>query len=121
MIWFYLQDMGFSHCPCYWLLGRTNWASFLGRHQGPERFTGLAFSLGFGEWAFTLISKPYQLPPSLCIRMACARAVSFLESDATSICLLRAGLVKVNRCHMSCDNDDLSIFEPISSSSYGFF
>ena len=28
------------------VLGRTNWASFLGRCQGPGRFIGLAFSLG---------------------------------------------------------------------------
>ena len=94
MIWFDLQDMGFSHCPCCWLLGRTDWASFLGRRQGPGRFTGLAFSLGFGGWAIAPISKPYQLPPSLCVQWACARAVSFLESDATSMCLLRAGLVR---------------------------
>ena len=60
MIWFDLQDMGFSHCPCYWLLGRTNWASFLGRRQDLGRFTGLALSLSFGGWAFVPIFKPYQ-------------------------------------------------------------
>ena len=74
LIWFDLQDMGFSHCPCYWLLGRTNRASFLGWCQSPGRFTGLAFSLGFGGWVLGPISKPYQdlpsspfefLPPSL--------------------------------------------------------
>ena len=61
----------------------------------PRRFTGPAFSLGFGEWAFEPIFKPYQSPPpSLYIRQACARVVSFLESDATSTCLLKAGLVR---------------------------
>ena len=49
---------------------------------------------GLGEWACAPIFKPYQLPPSPCVRRACARAVSFLESDATSTCLLRAGLVR---------------------------
>ena len=94
MIWFHLQDMGFSHCPRYWLLRRTNWASFLCRCLGPGRFTGLAFSLGFGEWDITPILKPYHLPPSLCVQRAGTRAVSFLESDTTSTCLLRAGLVR---------------------------
>ena len=52
MIWFDLQDMGFSHCPCYWLLGRTNSASFLGRRQDPGRFTGLALSLASVDGPF---------------------------------------------------------------------
>ena len=38
--------------------------------------------------------KPYQLPPSPCVRRAWARAVTFLVSDAISTCLLGAGLVK---------------------------
>ena len=38
--------------------------------------------------------KPYQLPPSPCVRRAWARAVTFLVSDVTSTCLLGAGLVK---------------------------
>ena len=38
--------------------------------------------------------KPYQLPPSPCVRRAWARAVTFLISDATSTCLFGAGLVK---------------------------
>ena len=66
----------------------------LGRGSVIGRFTGLAFSLGFGEWAFTPIFKPYQLPPNLCVRRACTRAVSFLESDASSTCLLKASLVR---------------------------
>ena len=32
-----------------------------GPASGPGRFIGLAFSLGFGGWAFAPISKPYQL------------------------------------------------------------
>ena len=31
------------------------------RRQGPRRFTGFAFSLGFGKWAFAPIFKLYQL------------------------------------------------------------
>ena len=86
--------MGFSDRPCYWPLGRTNWASVLSRCQGLGRLTGLTFSLGLASGLARLFFKPYQFPPSLCVRRACARAVSFLKSDATSTCLLRAGLVR---------------------------
>ena len=86
--------MGFSDCPYCWPLGRTNRASILGRCQGLGRLTGLTFSLGLAIGPARLFFKPYQLPPSPCVRQACARAVSFLESGATSTCLLRAGLVR---------------------------
>ena len=76
------------------VLGANDLGFLLGPVPGPRVFTGLAFFLGFGEWAFVPIFKPYQLPPSPCVRRACARAVSFLESDASSTCLLRAGLVR---------------------------
>ena len=61
---------------------------------------GLGVSMGLPLlWAWRggpmrLFFKPYQLPSSVCVRWACARAVSFLESDASSTCLLRAGLVR---------------------------
>ena len=86
--------MGFSDRPCYWPLGRTNWASVLGQRQGLGRLTGLTFSLGLASGPARLFFKPYQLPPSPCVRRACAMAVSFLKSDATSTCLLRACLVR---------------------------
>ena len=75
-------------------LGRTNWAPVLGQCQGLRRFTGLTFSLGLASGPARLFFKPYQLPPSPWVRRACARVISFLESCATSTCLLRAGLVK---------------------------
>ena len=75
-------------------LGANELGFLLGLAPGPRVFTGLAFFLGFGKWAFAPIFKPYQLPPSPCVRQECARAVLFLESDATSTCLLRASLVK---------------------------
>ena len=93
-ILFDLQDMGFSDCPCCWPLGRTNRAPVLGRCQELRRFTRLTFSLGLASGPARLFFKPYQFPPSPCVRRACARAVSFLESGATSTCLLRAGLVR---------------------------
>ena len=45
-IWFGLQDMDFSDYPYYWPLGRTNWASVLGRCQGSGCFNELTFFLG---------------------------------------------------------------------------
>ena len=87
--------MDFPDRPCYWPLGRTNCVSILGRCQGFGRLTGLTFSLGLASGPAQLFFKAYQLPPpNPCVQRACARAISFLESDATSTCLLRAGLVR---------------------------
>ena len=61
---------------------------------GARAFHWAYLFLGLGEWACAPIFKPYQLPSSPYVRRACARALSFLESNATSTCLLRAGLVK---------------------------
>ena len=49
---------------------------------------------GFGERACAPIFKPNQLPPNPWLRLAWARAVSFLESGATSTWPFRAGLVR---------------------------
>ena len=94
MIWFDSEDMGFSDCLCHWPLGRTNWAPVLGRCQGPERFNELTFFLGLVSWPARLFFKPYQLPPNPWLRRAWARAVSFLESGATSTWPFGAGLVR---------------------------
>ena len=61
-IWFDLLDMGFLDCPCYWPLGRTNWAPFLGQCQGPGRFTGLTFSLGLVSGPARLFLNPISCP-----------------------------------------------------------
>ena len=101
-------------------LGANELGSLFEPMPGPRAFHWAYLFLGLGEWACAPIFKPYQLPPSPCVRRACARAVSFLESDVTSMCLLRAGLVRACCRHMSCDNDDFSVFVPISSSSFSF-
>ena len=75
-------------------LGANELGFLLGSAPRPRVFTELAFFLGFGEWDFAPIFKPYQLPPSPCVQLACTRAVSFLESNASSTCMLRAGLVR---------------------------
>ena len=75
-------------------LGRADWAFILGWRQRPECFNGRASSLGLASGLTTPFFKPYQLPPSPCVRCAWARAVTFLVSDAISTCLLGAGLVK---------------------------
>ena len=61
---------------------------------GARAFHWAYLFLGLDEWACVPIFKPYQLPPSPCVCRACARAILFLESDATSMCWLRVGLVK---------------------------
>ena len=60
-VWFDLQDMGFSDCPCCWPLGRTNRAPVLGRCQGLGRLTRLTFSLGLASGPARLFFKPYKL------------------------------------------------------------
>ena len=74
-------------------LGAIKLGSRLGSVLGARAFHWAYLFLGLDEWACAPIFKPYQLPPSPCVRQACARAVTLLESDATSTCLLRAGLV----------------------------
>ena len=75
-------------------LGRADWAFILGWRQRPECFNGCASSLGLESGPASPLFKPYQLPPSPCVRCAWARAVTFLVSDAISTCLLGAGLVR---------------------------
>ena len=71
-----------------------NWAPVLGRCQEPGRFTEPAYFLSLMSGFARLFFKPNQLPPSPWLRRAWARAVSFLESGATSTWPFRAGLVK---------------------------
>ena len=57
-------------------------------------FIGRASSLGLASGPASPFFKPYQLPPSPCVRYAWARAVTFLVSDEISTCLLGVGLVR---------------------------
>ena len=70
------------------------WALVSGWRQGPGCFIGLASSLGLASGPERLFFKPYQLPPSPCVRYTWERAVTFLVSDAISTCILGAGLVR---------------------------
>ena len=90
--------MGFSLICIMWAfnrpLGRADLAFILGWRQRPEYFNGCASSLGLASGPASPFFKPYQLPPSPCVRCAWARAVMFLVSDVISTCLLGDGLVK---------------------------
>ena len=93
--------MGSLGCPCYQPLGWMNWAPILGLCQELGRFTGPTYNSSFNHasWAWEVglrayFFKPDQLPPNPWLRQAWARAVSFLESGATSTCSLRVGLVR---------------------------
>ena len=67
-----------------------------------------------------LFFKPYQLPLSPCVRCTWARVVTFLASGAISACLLGAGLVRALSPSYVCNNDDSSVFELISPTSFSF-
>ena len=86
--------MGFSGCPCYWTLERTNWASVLNRCRGLGHFNELPFFSGLASGPAGLFFKPYKSPHSPWLRRAWARAVLFLESGASSMWPFRAGLVR---------------------------
>ena len=75
-------------------LGANELGFLFGLVPGPRSFHRACLFLGLVEWAFAPIFKPYQFPPSPCVRRACIRAASFLESDAISTCLFRAGSIK---------------------------
>ena len=55
---------------------------------------GLDPSLGLENGPTSLFFKPYQLPPSPCVRCVWARAITFLTSDVISTCQLRTGSVR---------------------------
>ena len=75
-------------------LGRADWAFVSGWSQGPGYFIGRASTLGLASGPANPFFKPYQLPPSPCVRCAWARAITLLVSDAISTCLFGVGLVR---------------------------
>ena len=72
-------------------LGLRDWAFILGWSQGPGCFIGRASSLGLASGPASPFFKPYQLPPSPCVRYTWARAITLLVSDAISTCLFGTG------------------------------
>ena len=62
--------------------------------KGLNASTGMPLLWGLASGPVSPFFKPYQLPPSPCVRREWARVVTFLVSDAISTCLLGAGLVK---------------------------
>ena len=88
--------------------------------KAPGVSPGFPFPWALVGGPSRLFPNPISFPQPLRTAV-CARVVLFLESDATSTCLLRAGLVGLSRRHVSCDNDDLLVFVPIPSSSFSFF
>ena len=73
----------------------ADWAFILGWCQkGLNASMDMPLLWGLASGPASPFFKPYQLPPSPCVRRAWARAVTFLISDAIFTCLLEAGLVK---------------------------
>ena len=68
--------------------------------HGPHCFFGLASGI-LGP-----VLYPHQLPPSPCVRTAWARAVINPATVVISTCLLGCGLIKLDRRHTWCVNDD---------------
>ena len=119
--------MGFSDRPCYYPLGRTNLATVLGWCQGLGHLTRLTFSLGLASGLARLFFKPYQLPPppppppALVYDERVQGLYRFLNRIRLPRVCSRLVWLGLCRRHMSCDNNDFSVFAPISSSSFSFF
>ena len=75
-------------------LGANKLGSRFGLVIGARVFRWAYLFFGLGEWACAPIFQTLSIASNPWVRRACARAVSFLESGATSMCSLRAGLVK---------------------------
>ena len=78
-------------------LGRADWAFILHprcRQKGLNASIGMPLLWGLASGPTNPFFKPYQLPPSPCVRRVWERVVTFLVSDAISTCPLGAGLVK---------------------------
>ena len=73
----------------------VDWAFILGwRQKGLNASMGMPLLWGLARGPASPFFKPYQLPPSPCVWRAWAKDVTFLVSDAISMCLLGARLFK---------------------------
>ena len=102
-------------------LGANELGFLFGPVPRPRSFHRVAFSLGLLSGPSRLFSNPISCPPALVYGGRAQRLYRFLnQMRFPRVCsgLVRLGL---SRRHMSCDNDDFSVFAPISSSSFSFF
>ena len=67
---------------------------------------GAHCSFGLASGIIGQFLYPHQLSPSPCVRTAWARAVIIPATVAISTCLLGYGLIKPDRRHTWCVNDD---------------
>ena len=120
MIWFDLQDMGFS-VPAIGSWGEQirlpSWAGT----SAPGVSPGLPFPWALVGGPSPLFLNPISCPPAFAYRECAQGLYRFLNRVRLPRVCLGLTWLGLSRRHMSCDNDDLSVFAPISSSSFNFF
>ena len=78
------------------------WAAMEGHGQGTDPHCSFGLAIGI----LGPVLYPHQLPPSPCVRTAWARAMINPATVVISTCLLGCGLIKPDRRHTWCVNDD---------------
>ena len=120
MIWFDLQDMGFS-VPAIdsWgdQIGLPSWAGT----RAPGVSPGLPFPCALVGGPSRLFPNPISCPPAFAYGEHAQGLYCFLNRVRLPRVCSGLAWLGLSRRHMSCDNDDLSVFAPISSSSFSFF
>ena len=89
--------------------------------RGSSVSLGLPFPWAWRVGLCAYFLNPISFPPALGYDERVQGLYRFLNwVRLPRVCL---GLVWLGlcRCHMSCDNDDFSVFAPTSSSSFSFF
>ena len=104
-IWVDCPGMGF---PIYLSsrFGPNEPGLYLGCYGGAWAWPGAHGSFGLASGMLGPFLYPHQLPPSPCVRTTWARAVIIPATVAISTCLLGYGLIKPDRRHTWCVNDD---------------
>ena len=89
--------------PCFW---PNEPGLCLGCYGGTRAWHGPHCSFGLASGILGPVLYPYQLPPSPWVRTAWVRAVIKSATGVISTCLLGCGLIKPDRRHTWCVNDD---------------
>ena len=104
-IWFDWPSMGLPILPnpCF---GPNGPSLCSGCYRGIWVWHGPHCSFGLASEMLGPVYIPISCPPSPCVRTTWARAVINSATVVISMCLLRYGLIKLDRRHTWCVNDD---------------
>ena len=103
-------------------LGANKLGSRFGLVPGARSFNWAYLFLRLGEWACVpIFLNPISCSPALGYDERVEGLYRFLNRVRLPRVCLGLGWLGLCRCHMSCDDDDFSVFAPTSSTSFSFF